>query len=76
MTAAQLFEAASKTHPEFTTEIGEGNFATLREWLAINVHRYASSLGTDEIVERATGHTLDIEVFKRHLRRRYLSALP
>lgn len=76
MTAAQLFEAASQTHLELMSEIGEGNFATLRQWLAHNVHRYASSLSTDEIVERATGGRLDIEIFKRHLSRRYLDALP
>jgi carboxypeptidase Taq len=74
MTAAQLFRAASTMHPEILTEIGQGNFDTLRRWLAENVHKLGSSLSTDEVVERATGKKLDIGAFKHHLTTRYLGA--
>jgi len=73
MTAAQLFDAACKAHPEIPAEIGQGKFVTLQGWLKANVHGLGSSLTTPEIVTRATGRPLDVAVFKRHLEQRYLS---
>ena len=73
MTAAQLFEAACKAHPEIPAEIEQGRFATLQGWLKANVHSLGSSLSTPDLVARATGRPLDVAVFKRHLERRYLS---
>jgi carboxypeptidase Taq len=73
MTAAQLFEAACVAHPEIPAEIELGKFATLQAWLKANVHSLGSSLTTPEIVTHATGRPLDVNVFKRHLERRYLS---
>jgi carboxypeptidase Taq len=73
MTAAQLFEAACKAHPEIPAEIEQGKFSTLQGWLKTNVHSLGSSLSTPELVTRATGKPLDVGVFKRHLERRYLS---
>jgi carboxypeptidase Taq len=72
MTAAQLFRAASATHPELLSEIGQGDFRMLRLWLAEHVHRFGSSLSTDQIIERATGNKLDTFAFKDHLAARYL----
>jgi carboxypeptidase Taq len=72
MTAAQLFDAACRAHPEILGEIEHGRFATLQDWLKANVHSLGSSLSTAEIVTRATGRPLDVAVFKRHLERRYL----
>ncbi|WP_119300351.1 carboxypeptidase M32 [Dongia deserti] len=73
MTAAQLFDAACQAHPEIPAEIEQGKFTTLQGWLKTNVHSLGSSLTTPEIVTRATGRPLDVNVFKRHLERRYLS---
>jgi len=73
MTAAQLFDAACKAHPEIPAEIELGKFATLQGWLKANVHSLGSSLSTPDLVARATGRPLDVAVFKRHLEQRYLS---
>lgn len=72
ITAAQLFRTATAMHPEILTEIGQGNFDTLRRWLAENVHQLGSSLSTDQVIERATGRNLDTSAFKHHLAIRYL----
>jgi carboxypeptidase Taq len=74
MTAAQIFAAAVAAKPDIPTAIGTGDFAPLRGWLAENVHGLASSLTTPEIVTRATGKPLDSNIFKAHLRHRYLNA--
>jgi carboxypeptidase Taq len=74
MTAAQIFTAAVAAKPAIPASIGTGDFAPLRGWLAENVHGLASSLTTPEIVTRATGKPLDSNIFKAHLRHRYLNA--
>jgi carboxypeptidase Taq len=73
MTAAQLFDAACKAHPEIPAEIEQGRFGVLQGWLKANVHGLGSSRSTAEIVTHATGRPLDVAVFKRHLERRYLA---
>jgi carboxypeptidase Taq len=72
MTAAQIFAAAVAAKPQIPAAIGKGDFAPLRGWLADHVHGLASSLSTPEIVAKATGKPLDSNIFKAHLRRRYL----
>ena len=72
MTAAQLFAAARKARPEIPEALGQGNFAPLMGWLAEQVHAQASSAGFEQILEKATGEPLNPEVFKAHLKARYL----
>jgi len=72
MTAAQLFDAARRADPNIMPAIGGGDFGPLRTWLRANVHGLGSSLSTRELLVRATGRALDAEVFKTHLKERYL----
>jgi carboxypeptidase Taq len=74
MTAAQLFAAAKRAEPGLPAAIAKGDFAPLTAWLKRNVHAKASSLPTRALIEEATGGPLDPEVFKAHLRERYLGA--
>jgi len=74
MTAAQLFKAATAADPAILPGLAVGDFAPLRAWLRENVHALASSLSSDDIVERATGAPLDPKAFETHLRQRYLAA--
>jgi carboxypeptidase Taq len=72
MTAAQLFDAARKALPALDDDIAAGRFAPLLGWLRRNVHEKASRYSTDELLRQATGKPLDAEIFKAHLRHRYL----
>jgi carboxypeptidase Taq len=72
MTAAQLYAAACEANPAIPASIARGDFAPLMAWLRPNVHERGSSMATAEIVTAATGRPLDVEVFKAHLKRRYL----
>ena len=71
MTAAQLFDAASRALPDLEGDLAAGRFAPLLGWLRENVHGKASRYSTDELLRQATGKPLDAEIFKAHLRRRY-----
>ena len=75
MTAAQLFDAASRAVPELPAALRRGEFAPLLDWLRREVHSRASLLETDELLTAATGRPLDPGVFKAHLERRYISDL-
>jgi carboxypeptidase Taq len=74
MAAAQLFDAACRTEPDILPFLGRGDFTPLRTWLRAHVHAKGSLLGTDELLEAATGRPLEAETYRTHLRRRYLEA--
>ena len=73
MTAAQLFDAAGNADTAIEDGIARGDFAPLMAWLRDNVHARGSLKPAQDILVAATGRPLDPEVFKRHLRNRYLS---
>jgi carboxypeptidase Taq len=72
MTAAQLFDAATKADATIRPSIAQGNFKPLLAWLRPNIHERASSVSAAQLVTDATGRPLDAAVFERHLRGRYL----
>jgi carboxypeptidase Taq len=72
MTAAQVFDSARRADPGIMPAIGQGDFRPLLAWLRANVHSQGALLSTRDLLIQATGRPLDAEVFKGHLRRRYL----
>ena len=73
MAAAQLFDAAESADPDIRAGLAQGDFTKLIDWLRENVHFKGSLLSTRELMAAATGRPLDPEVFKQHLKHRYLS---
>lgn len=65
--AAQLFEAARADLPELDSELGEGDFAPLREWLRVHVHRHGRKFTPQETVRRAVGADIDVAPLRRYL---------
>ncbi len=74
MTASQLFKALQGQVSGWDDSVRRGDFTSVFEWLRSNVHHRASSVSMDEMVADATGSVLDVDVFKQHLRDRYLAA--
>jgi len=71
--AAQLYDAAKRADSDIEPAIGRGDFKPLYAWLTTNIHGLGSSLTASELLIRATGQSLDVNVFKAHLQARYLS---
>ena len=72
--AAQLFTAAKKAHPELLGTLGKGDFTVLGSWLSEHVHSKGSFYGSaNRLMQEATGKTIDVENYKKHLRARYLN---
>ena len=72
LTAAQMFGAVLSAHPDLNEQIRRGEFRVLDGWLREHVWSLGSSLGSMELVERATGGALSTKAFEQHLERRYV----
>ena len=71
MIAAQLFQALKTSQPNLLTDIGQGQFHGLFDWLSQHVHSRASSVTTEQLLLDATGETLNPDYFLAHLKNRY-----
>jgi carboxypeptidase Taq len=69
--AAQLFMAAERDAGPLEEAFAEGDFHTLRDWLAANVYRHGMRYPVAAIVERATGSAPDPSALIDSLWRRY-----
>ena len=74
MAAAQLFDAACRDGGDVESGLARGDFQPLMGWLRSHVHSQGSLHDTDALLTRATGAPLSTDVFKAHLKRRYLDA--
>ncbi len=72
MSAAQLFKAANAQDPHIKPAISKGNFGPLMTWLGENIHSKASRFSSKELIQQATGESLNPQAFKDHLKSRYL----
>ena len=68
---AQFFEKAVQAKPQIESEIENGDFGTLRQWLRENIHRHGRKYTPAELVERVTGGPLSIEPYMHYLRKKY-----
>lgn len=69
--AVQLYEKAIETHPTIPDEIAQGEFANLYGWLRENIYQYGSKYEPNELIERATGRTLDTAPYLRYLHKKF-----
>jgi carboxypeptidase Taq len=58
--------------PDLGNDIQIGNFKHLIEWLKTKVHSQGSRFSTPDLLKHATGQTLDVAIYKKHLETRYL----
>ena len=70
--AAQLYSKAIEDKPEILTELNEGKYTKLLDWLRINIHSKGSLLLPDDLIKEATGENLSESHHLEHLKRRYL----
>jgi carboxypeptidase Taq len=72
LTAAQLFHAVLRAHPDLPDQIRRGDFSALDNWLRKHVWGQGSFLEIPALIEEATGRPLGTAAFEAHLERRYL----
>ena len=69
--SAMFFEKALAAHPEIPSEISQGKFSTLRQWLTENIYQYGSKYTAPELIQRVTGGGLDVAPLIRYLKSKY-----
>ena len=71
--AAQVFEAACGASPRVRAALEDGDVGPLSSWLREAVWQHGRRYRRDELLRQATGRTLDLAPYVRHLSRRYLA---
>lgn len=71
--AAQLFDTATGGNPAIQTALDGGDYTPLRDWLTENVAQHGRRFTRDELLEKATGRTLDPEPYIAYLTEKYTS---
>ncbi|HWK30020.1 MAG TPA: carboxypeptidase M32 [Solirubrobacter sp.] len=72
--AAQLWDALTAELPDVDAAVAAGDFAPLREWLRVNVHRHGRKYTSREVLRRVTGEELRVEPFLDYLEGKLLDA--
>ncbi len=70
--AALFYQQALMAHPEIPSQIGRGEFDTLRGWLRDHIYRHGSKYTANELIQRVTGGPLTIEPYVAYLRGKFL----
>ncbi len=69
--SASFYGAALQAHPGIPSEIEDGRFDTLHNWLRENIYHHGRKYTAEELVQRVTGHPLSIEPYINYLRDKY-----
>jgi carboxypeptidase Taq len=69
--SALFYDQAIAAHPQIPAEIGQGQFATLHNWLKENIYQHGSIYTADELVERISGGSLTIAPYINYLRTKF-----
>lgn len=72
LNSAQLFFALRKNFPDWRERLAAGDITFMRSWLESMVWSKGSVIGSQEIIQRATGTATSPEFFLQHIKERYL----
>ena len=71
--AAQLWTVIQRDLPDLDAELARGEAGSLREWLREHVHRHGRLFTAPELLENATGQTLDPQPLLAQLRAKFVA---
>ena len=69
--SVQLFEKAQSDIPSLAAQIEGGNFHALLNWLRENIHQHGRKFLPSELINRATGKSLQASPYLRYLNQKY-----
>ena len=73
--SVQIWEAVLRDVPDLEEQVGRGEFAVLREWLGSHIHELGRKYTSQEVLERATGSTLQAQPYLDYLRAKYADSV-
>lgn len=69
--ASQIWEKIEASMPDIYDQIAAGEFAALRNWLKMNLHRYGRKFMPSETMDRLVGGPIDVGPFVRYLKTKF-----
>lgn len=69
--SAQFYNAALQKHPEIRSQMTEGNFTTLHEYLRTNIYQHGKRYPTFDLIKRVTDNTIQVAPFISYLKKKY-----
>lgn len=69
--SVQLFDKAVRDVPDLPTQIANGEFLGLLDWLRANVHTHGRKFTLNELAIRATGEPLQSRSYVAYLRKKF-----
>ena len=68
---AQMVKIMEKDIPNLYTQISQGNFSDIHNWLKENVHKHGAVYKPAELIKKITGEELKSEYFINYLNKKY-----
>jgi len=69
--ATQLWETIHTDLPNLESEIAQGDFSPLLQWLRNKIHHHAAKYEPQELIQRAVGSKIDPQPYLRYLRQKF-----
>ena len=69
--SGQLLAKMQKDIPEWKTQLAEGNFKQIKQWLIKNVHSYGNLYDPADLIRIITGDEINVEHYLRYLNEKY-----
>lgn len=74
--SAQIEEAVRQDLPDFDAQIAEGEFAPVLDWLRTHIHQHGRRLDAPDLLEQATGQSLQADAWLQSMRTKYGAIYP
>jgi carboxypeptidase Taq len=71
--SSQIHKKISELNMNSETEIEQGNFQNILNWLRENIHKFGRLMTADEIIKNACGEGLNSKIFIGYLKNKYYS---
>ena len=71
--AAQFYAQAEKDIPKLSKKLSKGNTEPLLSWLRENIHQHGRRYEADELCNRVTGESLNVDHFLKYAKDKYLN---
>lgn len=67
----QILKCVLRDIPDFYTQIEQGRFDDIRDWMRSHIHRHGFTYPTVSVIERATGDTISSRHYLEYIRAKY-----
>jgi carboxypeptidase Taq len=71
LNAAQLMRRATQENVALESELAQGEYGSLLQWLRANIHRHGSRHRPQQLMQLATGETTQSSYYQDYLRKKF-----